>query len=592
MSGKWSTANRSLSTRLLASQALKAATRPGRGERAQALVVIVLAFLALLAFVGLVTDVGSLYVTYTALKRAVDAGAVAAANNIKGTYGGYSNLKIKVTEAAREMLSLHRVTNVTTLQVFLCEDADHGLTLPAQFDTICPDPGEARRKLAWVYAEEASPVYFLSIFGVQSFTMKASAVGEAATLDLVLVFDTSESMGKDTPGYSANPNDFDPTACNANNTCEPLATAKNAANELVDKLYSGYDQVSVVTYDFDAETELGLTDNMTNVANSVVSMVTLHDDAPYDRLSRPLETWKNSAMKLSGRINPIYPEDRDGDGADADPTLSCTDANNDLLDDTNPTLPCDNDLLFDVYDWNLDGTRDILDHNYVIASGMQIPEDFSYSSTCTGCGLRVGTQILANNGRPNGVWVIVLLSDGVANMSDMALTGGPVPSQYTYGFCGSSTYRDNNFWAFNCIDWNISGYPYYGVPGRYCIDSDPDECPPPPYSTHTTTSKPYSVDDYARDMADAAALMFPTNPDEPIGQDIVIYVIGLGAASAGEDLLRYVANVGRDGDRENDPCDGVPAEQHCGNYYYSPNASYLGQIFEHIASQIFTKISH
>jgi hypothetical protein len=52
-----------------------------------------------------------------------------------------------------------------------------------------------------------------------------------------------------------------------------------------------------------------------------------------------------------------------------------------------------------------------------------------------------------------------------------------------------------------------------------------------------------------------------------------------------------MANVGDDGSRANDACAGVPALQTCGNYYYSPNASYLAQIFESIASRIFTKIS-
>ncbi len=61
-----------------------------QGEKpGQALVLLAVAFFALLAFIGLVTDVGSIYVSYTQLQRAVDAAAVAAANNIKNPSDTY-----------------------------------------------------------------------------------------------------------------------------------------------------------------------------------------------------------------------------------------------------------------------------------------------------------------------------------------------------------------------------------------------------------------------------------------------------------------------------------------------------------------------
>ena len=72
-----------------------------------------------------------------------------------------------------------------------------------------------------------------------------SSVGEAATVDLVLVFDTSESMGKDTAGYD--PRDFNPSGCNWSNTCQPLRQAKDAAKTLIRNLFNGYDQVAIVT---------------------------------------------------------------------------------------------------------------------------------------------------------------------------------------------------------------------------------------------------------------------------------------------------------------------------------------------------------
>ena len=52
---------------------------PG-GQRGQSIVILTFAFVALLALVGLVTDGGMIYLQQGHLQRAVDASAVAAAN--------------------------------------------------------------------------------------------------------------------------------------------------------------------------------------------------------------------------------------------------------------------------------------------------------------------------------------------------------------------------------------------------------------------------------------------------------------------------------------------------------------------------------
>jgi hypothetical protein len=101
------------------------------------------------------------------------------------------------------------------------------------------------------------------------------------------------------------------------------------------------------------------------------------------------------------------------------------------------------------------------------------------------------------------------------------------------------------------------------------------------------------------------------------GQDALIFTIGLGdqvintaygQPDAGEQLLRYIANVGSDGhpDPEWDggsgltelwdrclagpPVGPAPAAQNCGNYYFAPTGDQLVTIFEDIADRIFTRI--
>jgi hypothetical protein len=569
-----------------------------KDSRGQALILLAVSFFALVAFIGLVTDVGSIYVSYTQLQRAIDSAAVAAANNIKNPQATYTERKNNIREAAREMLSMHDITGVSDLTVYLCSDPLYPPypSLPANFAAMCPQPGYPPRKLAYVDATQQSPVFFLQIFGVESVPLHATAVGEAAAVDVVVVLDTSESMGVETTGYGDG-RDFDPSACNLTNTCEPLKHAKTAAKTLIANLFDGYDQVAIVTFDYDANAVFALSTNLVNAA-AAIDNVPLHDDPAAAKIK-----WTLASPWCGYRsYNPIVPDDRDGNGADDDPGKPCVDeyinqaadcsspvytlgANTPDMWDDNTGDACDREDLLDAFDWNGNGIWGEAADDTIAQTKNPIAgkfEDTSLLSTCSGCGLREATDQLSDNGRKDSVWVIVFLSDGIANLSDFPLTNPGIPSSFRYGFCGSDP--TNAFWPTYCIDPNSGS-----SAGRFCTDNDPDECPPD--TTPTTTSGPYSVEDYAFDMLDRAALLYSLNENEPAGEDIVVFSIGLGAASAGEALLRYMANVGDDGSRGNDPCETIPALQNCGNYYYAPNASYLSQIFENIAGRIFTKIS-
>src|SRR5512145_3332227 len=208
--------------------------RPGRpaaslGERAQAIIIVAISFVALLALVGLVTDVGSIYVSWTHLKRAVDAAAVAAANNLKSSKENITEAERleNMSRAAHEILTMNGIEDAEVMQIKTCEDLDDvdgsgnpEVPLGNDLYQLCPTE-TGNRKLAWVEAKERVNVYFLNIIGIRSYPLTLSSIGEAAMLDLVLVFDTSESMGMDTllPGggkVGDSPeaaNDFDPLEC-------------------------------------------------------------------------------------------------------------------------------------------------------------------------------------------------------------------------------------------------------------------------------------------------------------------------------------------------------------------------------------------
>ena len=266
--------------------------------------------IGLIAAVGLAVDAGSLYVRYGQLKRALDAAAITAANEFKT---GQS--LDKLYEAAEEVMRMHELDMAALdLEVYICDayetDDDHDLIPPysgdpdgtrdrylqttePEFYARCPNTESglvAPRKLVWVEATQIAPMYFMTILGFNDIPLRAHTTTEAAPVDLVIVIDVSESMGADTPGFV--PANFNPVACNLNNTCQPLADAKAAATILVDKMHQGYDRVSVVTFDSSSETQVipniqgiptSLSDDMDQV-KLAISNIQLHDDAPDQHL--------------------------------------------------------------------------------------------------------------------------------------------------------------------------------------------------------------------------------------------------------------------------------------------------------------------
>ena len=385
------------------------------------------------------------------------------------------------------------------------------------------------------------------------------------SLDVVIVIDTSESMASETVGYD--PADYDPTACNAANSCQPLRKAKDAAIAMIDKFFDGYDRIAIVTYDVRA---------------------TIHD--PDLSSSVVLEADHTAVISTINAIQLF-------DGP----------SNADILAYGNP-------MVGEVNPMDVDG-----DGNYFENKDM-------LGSTCTGCGMRIAGDILKAQGRVDSVWIIVFLSDGTTNVSDLPDTAyisaglpidsnNPVPNGYVNGFCGGSI--GARLWT------NEPSTPY-----TWCNDSDPTTRHCGPYHGDATecpagatwvsnSTPPYDTEDYARDMTDRVGLVYPLYPgdsNEPkAGDEVAIYAIGLGKAAKppdydGEQLLRYMANIGDDNfrnpipddptdDYPPDPCDPgvypvVAAPQHsCGQYYYAPSGAYLTQIFEKIAGSIFTRIS-
>jgi hypothetical protein len=251
------------------------------------------------------------------------------------------------------------------------------------------------------------------------------------------------------------------------------------------------------------------------------------------------------------------------------------------------------------------------------------PDPSGCTNTSIGGGLRSAGNEFGLALRQEAVWAVILLTDGAANASVTGLNADDelVPN----AFCPPSTWIE----PF-CRDAS-SVTRHTGVnPSPYNPDNvyDPDLAE-------------YDADDFARDMADFVAC---AAEDEDAaewcndsldyssgegGQGALIYSIGLGQQviqrsdlsdadgdgelyeySGGDALLRYIANVGIDGDPDpngtvEDPCETVDPpvvdpltgmgagndSYNCGNYYFSETGSGLASVFESIASRVFTRLT-
>ena len=204
------------------------------------MVVFAVALLALLFFIGLAVDAGAMYITYGQLKRAVDAAAVAAANDFKSFEGNVNTADrvISMEQTATEVLRMHNVdTGVTTLNLKVCDEDSDGLrdtdlqTSVPTFYNLCPDTtaNESPRKLIYVGANMDAPLYFLHLLGFQTINLTTHSISEAAPIDVVIVLDVSESMGEET----THPVPYDVLGYNPNggsSGCNPIPVGQVGYN--------------------------------------------------------------------------------------------------------------------------------------------------------------------------------------------------------------------------------------------------------------------------------------------------------------------------------------------------------------------------
>ncbi len=457
-----------------------------------------------------------------------------------------------MTNSATEFLTLNGV-QVNSVTINNCD------SLPS----LCVTQGVSQmRKLVQVHAVASVQLAFLPVIGINTVTISATAVSEAASLDVILVIDTSESMT-----YDAGQGDpmRDPAYCNTitstpdrygvihTSSCEPFFDVTQAAIGFADSLFYPYDYAAVVNFDKEPNLDLSLckdTDSNNHcidghtkaeIVDTLRRLTVFQGDSSYNHASSDTSDYRCYD----------FPNDQcAGPGADI-----CT---------ANPVMGSGSNY------YGLIGRKQDP------CLGYTPPYDPShYTTTNIGGGLYLAGSELAHDQRQQALWVVILLTDGVANAGHSS-TGN------TY-YCPQSTWSN----VPRCNDLDVGSDVYDGGVDK-CIPVSP-----PAYAARPAdNSGNYDASDYAYAMADFVGKSYPT------GQGALLYTIGLGpevtnytnytpgsfkdpnsspACATGEGLgtifLNYAAAVGH------------------GQSFYAATGADLDKIFQLIGGNIATRLS-
>ena len=362
-------------------------------------------------------------------------------------------------------------------------------------------------------------------------------------LDVVLLIDISESMSWDAPVGDPM---RDPAQCNAADPggsdgfpgeCHPFEEVKAAAHEFAQIVLDNpsgaeNDRIAIVTYGngWSADPTMGTHYRTSGWTNNVTETLAILDNLT---VFEP-----NACFWPDGSIRTEWG-------------------------------PC---IHYDPPDSTNFVGMDCIACNY-----LDPPEYSSKLSNNLGGALLFGGNIFAHLTRPDATHAVIVLSDGMANVTPMNADDDLTDiTTYPIGHCPDDI-----------------TYPL-------CQDEDI-------FTRHTYTDTiNYDADDFARDMADVVSCNEP-NPGPPLcdlflPEGATIFTVGLGdgvmditnevnGLPYGAALLRYLAAVGDDGDPTTDPCDIFWEDQSgwehwCGNYYFVQDADDLPLAFEDIFQRL------
>ena len=528
-------------------------------QRGQAIVLIAMGFVILLAFTGLVVDVARVFVARGSLRRAVDSAGLAAAAQFRQN-SSFSDIK----QSAEQFIYAHGIVADTqtfydmavvtsTIRVETCDTA----VIPND-PSLCTHP--LRRKLVRVKAEADVSMTFLQMLGVRTTRVSAESISEAAAVDVVLVIDNSLAMAYDAPSMDAyagrpdlscNPQGFAAIgqdyalhtmacakACNDNSSkpCYPFKKVKDAAKDFIDNIYPGYDRVSIVSLERQPHAIIDMTLDLGAAKNAI------------------------DAMRVTDHI-PQY--------------------------STTPGEPCP----------------------FTIPSATDPTYYQPWKCTSSNLGralLEASAQFRTPPFRDDSLWVVITLGSGGADATDGYVTADS--DTFIYGFCppksgpvGPNTknnlpYCRDKQWATHNISTTVAyDAKDYAYDKATFLGLAPDKSMPGHVPGGGLGVTMFSIGLGKKVVCDGGDTGYDgtTNPVtcNPAPGNLFVDP-DTGKPDGAESLLRYIGFIGSTNDpAQPDPCSGIGLGQQCGNYYFAPDADGLRNIFLAIAGKIFTRLS-
>jgi Flp pilus assembly protein TadG len=542
-------------------------------EKGQIIVIMALVFIGLIAVVGLAIDLGYLFVSYSRLRRAVDSAALAATSQFREVYTIND-----LTKEAKQFLELNGIGEVGTdpnslvIRIETCESMP-GYATGFRDPELCKTPA---RKLVRVTVTQMVQLNFLGIIGIPDIPITVDAISEAASVDLVLLIDNSDSMTQGDKAHKVAGQDLDPSICNVGSTndpgtglsyagyCHPMHEIKVAAVQLVNRLYQGYDRVSVITFDRYPRVRLPLSENFTLIRQTIADITVFEAEG---------------ACPYPGDIERSIP-------ASFDPYL-------DLIDDRMPDGGTCRASVDGAYK-GMDCPAYWISGDASLCGNTNIGGGLKAAGNALGGVYPARFPVAAPPVREAALWVVVLLTDGQAN-TGYAADGADIDPVGTSG----EVICPKIYWPTvrKCADQDarptVDDFMATPVPGAEVFAA---RHPQDAYTTPLIDRR-YDADDYARDMAD-----FVGDPDK--GQGALVFTIGLNE--------KYIASrtpyempenyLDADGNPVYNPGgQNLPAPAEAllryaayrggGEYYPAPSSADLGKIFLAIANKIATRLS-
>ena len=347
-------------------------------ENGQALVLMAAGLVMFLGLVAFSIDVGRYVWARTQMQSAVDAAALAAAQSLPST------------TLAAQYANTYWADNSGFIQ-------SQGQNVVFDFEVL---PGA---KVIRVEAEADIPTWFARIFGIDSWHVTADGEAESVSVDAMLVLDRSGSMCWDSHG----PNGYYVSQVRLSNSINSSQTSFQVTKNSGSVLLSDYVYVGQV---FRLESSnssewleiTGLTEPNTVYANRNVPRPS--NGNQYDADSHNAGRRIRGSNCLEAGVGPYYPWAYVKDGGHT--FVNQMDSAWDQVGYVHFASRASQE-------YPLTGSFTNL-HAAITAS--EDPTEGVYGqSTNIAHGFYLGNQELVDNGRNNALWVVVLLSDGVAN---------------------------------------------------------------------------------------------------------------------------------------------------------------------------------